>query len=248
MSWQASREVTATLSASAGIIIVVGSGSSAVEVSVIDDPCAVAGGSDFQNGSGRDVDPYVICSYAQLERMGDDLSAHYRLGGDISASGAWTPVGTGHGGRCDGGANDSCFQGSLNGAGFRIIGLRVNVSDNGPNGQYGYGGLFGSLGANALVRNVGLSGINITASASSSSSNRAYAGGLAGYSYGTISNSYATGLVTASSESSSSPPIPMRASCGPITRRLPFTTAMLRALFPPLFPPPPLPMRRACGP
>ena len=82
--------------------------------------------SGFNDGDGASEDtPYLICTYAQLGIMGDDLSAHYALGGNIDASAScggdcgspsgsgWTPVG-------DAGNN---FSGTLDGNGYVISNL-----------------------------------------------------------------------------------------------------------------------------
>ena len=145
--------------------------------------------SGFNDGDGASEDtPYLICTYAQLGMMGDDLSAHYALGDNIDASAScggdcsspsgsgWTPVG-------DNSTDDdsSRFTGTLDGRDYMISDLRVNITED-------YGGLFGYTGEHAEIRSVGLSGLNVMAGENS--------GGLVGYNNGSISNSYSTGTVS----------------------------------------------------
>ena len=130
--------------------------------------------------------PFLICTYAQLGMMRDDLSAHYALGSNIDASAScggdcsspsgsgWTPVGN----------NANQFSGTLNGRDHVISNLTVNISAD-------YAGLFGYTDATAEVRDVGLSDVNVRGS------NRC--GGLVGLNHGSINNSYATGETTGTS-------------------------------------------------
>ena len=134
--------------------------------------------SGFNEGDGASEDtPYLICTYAQLGMMGDDLSAHYAVGGNIDASSSnWTPVGDN-----STGDDSSRFTGTLDGRDYMISGLMVNITGD-------YGGLFGYTGEHAEIRSVGLSGVNVMAGSSS--------GGLVGQNNGDIRNSYATGTVS----------------------------------------------------
>ena len=76
-----------------------------------------------------------------------------------------------------------CVNSSFDGGGHTIANLYINRGD--------YIGLFGSVGASAEIRDVGLTDVNVTGSAS-----REWVGGLVGWSGGSISDSYATGSVT----------------------------------------------------
>ena len=142
--------------------------------------------SGFNDGDGMTEDsPFLICTYAQLGMMRDDLSARYELGDNIDASAScggdcgspsgsgWTPVG-------EDGDN---FSGTLDGKDRVISNLTVNIT-------WDYGGLFGYTDSSAEVRNVGLSDVDITANDVS--------GGLVGENRGSISNSYAAGAITGS--------------------------------------------------
>ena len=83
----------------------------------------------------------------------------------------WTPIGTDY---------DNSYTGTFDGGGHTITGLTVTTNDE-------YAGLFGYLGifnnGAATVKNVVMDGIQITCNHRSG-----YAGGVAGYSWGTIEN------------------------------------------------------------
>ncbi|WP_244464859.1 MBG domain-containing protein [Martelella endophytica] len=128
----------------------------------------------------------TVSNLHQLALMGADLSASYRLSGDIDASatdasdasGIWSA-----GGFVPIGNNGSAFTGTFDGDGHVITGLTINRT------SADYIGLFGYTDSGSILRNVGLDGGSVTGSF--------YVGGLVGYNYdGTIGNAYATGSVT----------------------------------------------------
>ena len=92
----------------------------------------------------------------------------------------WTPIGTDY---------DNAYTGTFDGGGHTITGLTVTTNDE-------YAGLFGYLGnfnnGAATVKNVVMDGIQITCNHRSG-----YAGGVAGYSWGTIENCSVSGSVSA---------------------------------------------------
>ncbi len=139
-------------------------------------------------GAGMLNDPYIICNADQLKAMRNDLDAFYELGKDIDASSIsnFTPIGT----------NLNKFTGNLDGKGFTISGLRININ---LTSGFSYAGLFGYT-SSANIRNIGLLNVDISSSASLIS----YAGGLVGLNddNSSISNSYSTGNVSSSSTSS----------------------------------------------
>ena len=91
----------------------------------------------------------------------------------------WTPIGTDY---------DNSYTGTFDGGGHTITGLTVTTNDE-------YAGLFGYLGnfgnAAATVKNVVMEGIQITCNHKSG-----YAGGVAGFSWGTIENCSVSGSVS----------------------------------------------------
>ena len=91
----------------------------------------------------------------------------------------WTPIGTDY---------DNAYTGTFDGGGHTITGLTVTTNDK-------YAGLFGYLGnfnnGAATVKNVVMEGIQITCN-----HRLGYAGGVAGYSRGTIENCSVSGSVS----------------------------------------------------
>ncbi|MCP9552911.1 fimbrillin family protein [Prevotella copri] len=91
----------------------------------------------------------------------------------------WTPIGTDY---------DNSYTGTFDGGGHTITGLTVTTNDK-------YAGLFGYLGnfnnGAATVKNVVMDGIQITCNHRSG-----YAGGVAGYSWGTIENCSVSGSIS----------------------------------------------------
>ena len=97
---------------------------------------------------------------------------------DLTGKG-WTPIGTDY---------DNSYTGTFDGGGHTITGLTVTTNDE-------YAGLFGYLGnfgnAAGTVKNVVMDGIQITCNHRSG-----YAGGVAGYSWGTIENCSVSGSIS----------------------------------------------------
>ena len=90
----------------------------------------------------------------------------------------WTPIGTDY---------DNAYTGTFDGGGHTITGLTVTTNDQYA-GLFGYLGNFGKFGT---VKNVVMDGIQITCNHRSG-----YAGGVAGYSRGTIENCSVSGSVS----------------------------------------------------
>ena len=89
-------------------------------------------------GSGTESNPFVITTPAQIQEMGSNLSAHYKLGNDIDMSGInFVPIGT----------NAKPFMGTLDGQGFTV----VNLSISQPSAQFV--GLFNTV-KGARIENI----------------------------------------------------------------------------------------------
>ena len=98
---------------------------------------------------------------------------------DIDLTGKdWTPIGTDY---------DNAYTGTFDGGGHTITGLTVTTNDQYA-GLFGYLGNFGKFGT---VKNVVMDGIQITCN-----HRLGYAGGVAGYSRGTIENCSVSGSVS----------------------------------------------------
>ena len=87
----------------------------------------------------------------------------------------WTPIGTSY---------SNTYTGTFDGGGHTIKGLTVTTNDE-------FAGLFGRLGDAGTVKNVVMEGVQITKNHSSG-----FAGGVAGFSGGTIENSSVSGSVS----------------------------------------------------
>lgn len=99
------------------------------------------------------------------------------LTADIDLTGKdWTPIGTDY---------DNSYKGTFDGGGHTITGLTFTTNDE-------YAGLFGWLNRAGTVKNVVMEGVQITNNRSWS----AFAGGVAGYSWGTIENCSVSGNVS----------------------------------------------------
>ena len=93
---------------------------------------------------------------------------------DLTGKG-WTPIGTDY---------DNSYKGTFDGGGHTITGLTVTTNDK-------YAGLFGYIGNAGTVKNVVMEGVLITSNNGSSQ-----AGGVAGFSRGTIENCSVSGSVS----------------------------------------------------
>ena len=174
----------------------------------------------FNDGDGATpATAFLICTYPQLQKMRENdaaLGKHYKLGKDIDASRSrsadpkrgggtgctaydsaaaagtdghpddpdtctgWVPVGT----------TANPFTGSLQGAGYEIQNLYINLSSTSTIQR---AGLFGETGSASVIQ-----GIGITAAYIKSDRVPSNTGGLVARNTGSISNSYVTGSVTSS--------------------------------------------------
>ncbi len=126
----------------------------------------VALSTTFSTGSGTADDPYMIYNVHDLQNMSNDLSAHYALANDIYAGvtrdwnwndtvniyEGFEPVGSGP---YDEPINH--FIGNFNGNNYTITGLYINRLGG------AYVGLFGFIGSEGSVSNLGLVDIEVNA-------------------------------------------------------------------------------------
>ena len=111
---------------------------------------------------------------------GGKTDINITLTADIDLTGKdWTPIGTDY---------DNSYTGTFDGGGHTIKGLTVTTNDQNA-GLFGYLGNFGNAGS--TVKNVVMEGVQITNNRSSG-----FAGGVAGYSWGTIENCSVSGSVS----------------------------------------------------
>ncbi len=136
-------------------------------------------------------DPVYIHDVDELQAMNDDLYGHYILANDIDASPTlgwdsgkgFMPVGTIDFDDLD--DMGQAFHGILDGNGHTITGLHINRSD-----QFAVG-LFGVISEQGSVKDLTISGVNITGEMG--------VGGLAGASFGEVESCTVSGHVTGES-------------------------------------------------
>lgn len=115
----------------------------------------------FDGGDGSSANPYQISTQAHLESVNSNLSASYILVNDITLAGAYTTAVI---------APDTdpntvefegpMFTGSFDGDGHTIAGLTI-ADANDMTGHYH--GLFGFIGQDGVVANVGIINASVAA-------------------------------------------------------------------------------------
>jgi hypothetical protein len=130
-----------------------------------------------------------IRTWYDLDAIRNNLSSHHILMNDLDSTTAgyeqlasptanegkgWHPI-IGPGG-------DPPFTGTLDGQGYEIRDLFINLPST------GYVGLFSIVGEGGRIENIGLVNFDVTSTA--------HTGGLVGVNLGAVSNSYSTGSVT----------------------------------------------------
>ena len=127
------------------------------------------------NGSYTVTSADGLMNIAKLVN-GGKTDINITLDTDIDLTGKdWTPIGTGYSNK---------YTGTFDGGGHTIKGLTVTTNDQ-------FVGLFGSIGYAGTVKNVMMEDVQITSNRSSG-----FAGGVAGYSEGTIENCSVSGSVS----------------------------------------------------
>ena len=130
------------------------------------------------NGSYTVYNADGLLNVAELVN-GGKTDINITLDKNIDLTGkVWTPIGTDY---------DNAYTGTFDGGGHTITGLTITTNDQYA-GLFGYLGNFGKFGT---VKNVVMDGIQITCNHRSG-----YAGGVAGYSRGTIENCSVSGSVS----------------------------------------------------
>ncbi len=112
----------------------------------------------FSGGNGTAEQPYQINTEKDLKDLakaidgnadnGQYLTAYYTLTDDITLSGEWTPIG-----------RTSPFNGTFDGAGHKISGLKINITTGGSHRTDTQNfGLFGKIGTSGTVKNLAVEG------------------------------------------------------------------------------------------
>lgn len=127
---------------------------------------------------GTESNPLIITDASSLLNIGKNLNAHYRQGGDIDLSELlgtddWTPIGT----------SGAPFTGSYDGGEHAIKNLVISTKGN--------FGLFGYIGSSGVVKNLGVTYVDISPGGNGVND----IGGLVVNNYGTIRNCFVTGTI-----------------------------------------------------
>ena len=120
----------------------------------------------YASGTGTEADPYIISTEAQLRALAEAVNGganqagvFFKLGADITLTSEWTPIGLFDDSPAEAENDiDTPFSGNFDGAGHKVEGLSITSTDKASVG------LFGSLGENAVIKNVTVNG-TITAHA-----------------------------------------------------------------------------------
>jgi len=147
-------------------------------------------GYSFAGGSGTEQSPYLISTPGQLNNVRNNLSAHYKLTGDIDLAdwGNWEPIGRG-------GPDDdwkNIFRGLFDGNGYIIKNMCIYVY-GGNWGSQAYFGLFGYVAG--TIKNIGMVDFTIDVTYS----RHLWVGGIAGANNFIIDNCYSIGKISTTS-------------------------------------------------
>lgn len=140
---------------------------------------APAAGTVDLPGNGTSDDPYRVSNASDLRELSADRDANYTLVADVDASN--TSAWNGGNGLAPIGNASTPFTGTLDGANHTITNLTINRS--GTNDV----GLFGVIGANGTVEDVGLANATVDGDDNT--------GVVAGRNAGTITGVWANGTV-----------------------------------------------------
>ncbi|MEN6309824.1 MAG: GLUG motif-containing protein [Anaerohalosphaeraceae bacterium] len=128
----------------------------------------------YSGGDGTSVRPYKISTPADWQTLmttPGDWGKHFVLTADIDLGGEQTPVGN----------NTTPFVGRLDGGGYTISNVYIDLLDS------DYVGLFGRIGAAGQVKNLKLIEVQVFG--------KRYTGGLCGANFGQITDCSVTGWV-----------------------------------------------------
>lgn len=133
--------------------------------------------SGFSGGDGTPANPYRICNAAQLQLAHSFLNADFVLTSDIDLAGvAFTPIG-----QTTFGDSVIHYDGTFHGAHHRVRNLSIQLPTTDVIG------LFGKLGPNAVVEDLGVENVNLRG--------QLCVGGFAAENDGIVRRCYVTGNV-----------------------------------------------------
>lgn len=126
------------------------------------------------NGSGTAANPYIITSTAQFAQIQYDLTAYYKLGKNINFNSTTiNPI-------------PGTFQGELDGDGKTISNFKISRNYT-TNVSFENLGLFDTIGSTGRISNLIVNDSTVEAKQSSTNSTLVYGGLICGMNYGSIS-------------------------------------------------------------
>ena len=157
----------------------------------------------FAGGTGTESDPYQIADGAQLAYLASEVNngqtyenSYFVLTADIDLNNKdWTPIGNSFADVLLGGSNYHMFAGNLDGKGHTIS--KISIGTEITSLESDVFGLFGATGgkiSNLNLDTVSIHGIAKIAKTAWGDAVVGFAGGLVGYSGGSIENCHVTGL------------------------------------------------------
>ena len=157
----------------------------------------------FAGGTGTGSDPYQIADGAQLAYLASEVNngqtyenSYFVLTADIDLNNKdWTPIGNSFADVLLGGSNYHMFAGNLDGKGHTIS--KISIGTEITSLESDVFGLFGATGgkiSNLNLDTVSIHGIAKIAKTAWGDAVVGFAGGLVGYSGGSIENCHVTGL------------------------------------------------------
>ena len=122
-------------------------------------------------GKGTSEEPFIVTNRTQLSQIRYAMSAHYKLGNDITfESGLFTPI-------------PGIFTGELDGNGKTIKNMKIDKTYS-SGSSTGYLGLFEKIGARGVVKNLHINESTLNARQSSNNSSMVYCGLVCGMNNG----------------------------------------------------------------
>lgn len=145
----------------------------------------------FDGGDGTDIYPYLVSTITQLDKVRDSLTSDFLMINDIDmVSNDWISIGSD-------GNNYIEFTGVFDGGNYSLSNFNSTQTLMFNDGDRAYGGLFATIGSNAVIKNLSLINVNLNYGVEKDgNSTDVYIGAVAGAVYtGTIDNTFVSGNI-----------------------------------------------------
>lgn len=139
---------------------------------------------NFAGGDGTAENPYKVATAEHLNNVRNYPDKCFLQTEDIPlpVDTDWVPIG---------GNSEGYFTGTYDGGSHLISNLTITRSNS-----LRYLGLFGYVGTSGTLKNLSLEAVNISSTMNNNGESSFYAGGLAGYNKGSVSNCSSSGTVS----------------------------------------------------